>query len=365
MAWLARAQSPDGRWDGSAYDAGRGPNDQTLADVDGDRSKLRTGRRADTGLTGLATLSFLGAGYTRAAGRYAPVVDRAVRFLLDQQAEDGDLGGDANYFARMYCHGIAAYALAEALALEGDRPDPALKRAVERAVAFTAAQQYPDGGWRYSQRAPYGDVSMFGWQCLALKSAANAGVAMPGRSRAKMIEFLRSRSETDPREGEVNLKPDGGLARYILYLDEFDRPAEIQTHEVDPTMTAEALFCKQMLGLYRDNPASVEAVAYLKNYPPELREWNLYYWYYATLALFQHGGPAWEAWNGRLRELLVAEQIARGPDAGSWPVRGNRNNYTEFGGRVYSTALATLCLEVYYRFTPAAGGAAAMDGRAE
>ena len=130
-------------------------------------------------------------------------------------------------------------------------------------------------------------------------------------------------------------------------------------------MTAEALFCKQMLGLYRDNPASLEAVGYLSKHPPELREWNLYHWYYATLALFQHGGPEWEAWNGKLREILVDEQLTRGPDAGSWPVRGTEANFTAYGGQLYSTAMATLCLEVYYRFTPAAGGAAAMDGRAE
>ena len=364
LAYLARRQSPDGRWDGSKYGSGRGSNDQTLADVEGKADRLQTGRKADTGITGLVTLCYLGAGYTRTAGRYAPVVDRAVRYLLSEQAENGDLGGEANYYARMYCHGIATYALAEALALEGENADPALRRAVEKAVDYIAGQQYPDGGWRYSQRVRYGDVSMFGWQCLALKSADNAGVRMPEGARTGMVRFLRSRSETVGERGRVNLKPNGGLARYILYLDELGDPLDDQRHAITPAMTAEALFCKQMLGLYRDNPASVEAVAYLSEHPPELRAWNLYHWYYATLALFQHGGPAWEAWNTELREILVAEQIARGPDAGAWPLRSTADNYTAFGGRLYSTAMATLCLEVYYRFTPAAGGAAAMDGRA-
>ena len=235
LAFLARRQSPDGRWDGSKYGSGRSKIDQTLDQVEGDREKLRTGRQADTGLTGLVTLSFLGAGYTRTAGRYAPAVDKAVRYLLSEQAENGDLGGSANYFARMYCHGIAAYALAEALALEGDDPDPALKRGVERAVAFIAAEQYPDGGWRYSQRrARYGDMSMFGWQCLALKSADNAGVPMPGDTRANMIRFLRSRSETRGEKGRVKLKPDGGLARYILVLDRYGDPLPDQPKSRSP-----------------------------------------------------------------------------------------------------------------------------------
>ena len=363
LAYLARRQSRDGRWDGAAFGAGAGPNDQTLADVDGDRDRLQTGRRSDTGLTGLATLAFLGAGHTRVAGRYAPAVDRAVRFLIDQQTADGSLAGRGNYYAAMYCHGIAAYALAEALALEGDRPDPALAAAVRRAVRFTQARQYADGGWRYSPTGAVGDVSLFGWQCLALKSAENAGVPMPGDTRAKMIEFLRDRSETGPEPGRVLLKPDGGLARYLIVRDRFGDPAARQDHKITATMTAEALFCKQMLGLYRDGPASVEAVAYLRLHPPKLKDWNLYYWYYATLALFQHGGPAWDEWNGQLRDILVEEQLTRGPDAGSWPLRSRQGNYTAFGGRIYGTALATLCLEAYYRFTPAAGGAAAMDGR--
>ena len=354
LAWFARQQEPDGRWDGSRHAAGRGTADQTAED-EPDPNKRQTGRRSDTGLTGLVTLSFLGAGYTRTAGRYAPVVDKAVRYLVAQQRRDGDLGGRANYYARMYCHGIAAYALAEALALEGDDADPALRRAVEDAVAYTASQQYPDGGWRYSQRAEVrvGDMSMFGWQCLALKSADNAGVPMPPRAREGMIRFLKARSETRTASGRVVQQEFGGLARYI--------PKEGE--EVKPSMTAEALFCKQVLGVRRDNPASLEAVAYMGEHPPELRQWNLYYWYYATLALYQHGGPAWDRWNDELRELLLAEQFSRGPDAGAWPVRSNGANFTAYGGRLYSTAMATLCLEVYYRFTPALGGAAAMDGR--
>ena len=354
LAWFARRQRPDGRWDGAAHAAGRGTTDQTAED-EPDPDKRQTGRKADTGLTGLVTLSFLGAGYTRSAGRYAPAVDRAVRYLVSQQDRDGSLGGKANYYARMYCHGIATYALAEALALEGDRADPALRRAVENAIGFIAAQQYPDGGWRYSQRYRVGDMSMFGWQCLALKSAENAGVPMPAGTRDGMIRFLKARSETREPAGRLTQAEFGGLARYVPKAGE----------EVKPSMTAEALFCKQMLGVRRDNPASLEAVDYLDGFSPDLRGWNMYHWYYATLALHQHGGPAWDRWNAALRELLLAEQATSGPDAGAWPVRSTEMNFTAYGGRLYSTAMATLCLEVYYRFTPAAGGAAAMDGRGD
>ena len=351
LAWFARTQESAGYWDGSKYGAGSGPDDDPLIEPDAD--KRNTGREADAGLTGLVTLTFLGAGYTRTGGRYASSVDRAVRWLIARQKEDGSLAGDANYFARMYSHGIATYALAEALALEGDRADPALRRAVRRAVAYIVEQQYPDGGWRYSQRFRTGDMSMFGWQCMALKSAANAGAPTPADTHSRMINFLRARSETVDAEGRLVPYQYGGLARYM----------QEEGYAVKPSMTAEALFCKQILGLRRDQPAAREAVGFINRHPPDLKSWNLYYWYYASLALHEHGGPAWENWNGRLRDLLLEEQYTQGPNAGTWPLRPNQNNYTEYGGQLYATALATLCLEVYYRFSPADGGAAAMDGR--
>ncbi|MFH5806766.1 prenyltransferase/squalene oxidase repeat-containing protein [Alienimonas sp. DA493] len=353
LAWFARSQEAAGYWDASEHGAGSGSDNDPVAEPDPD--KRNTGRNADAGLTGLVTLTYLGAGYTRTGGKYAPAVDKAVRWLVAQQKEDGSLAGDANYYARMYSHGIATYALAEALALEGNRPDPALRRAVEKAVAFIVAEQYPDGGWRYSQRVRVGDMSMFGWQCMALKSAENAGVPTPPETRARMIGFLRDRSETVNADGELVQYPYGGLARY----------KREEGHAVKPSMTAEALFCKQILGLRRDQPAAKQAVTYLDRFQPELRTWNLYHWYYASLALHHHGGPEWERWNQNLRELLLEEQYQEGPQAGAWPVRPMRHNYTEYGGMLYSTAMATLCLEVYYRFSPASGGAAAMDGRAD
>jgi hypothetical protein len=45
----------------------------------------------------------------------------------------------------------------------------------------------------------------------------------------------------------------------------------------------------------------------------------------------------------------LESQLADGPDAGSWPPSCIWGGY---GGRVYSTALGALCLEVYYRYAP-------------
>ena len=114
-------------------------------------------------------------------------------------------------------------------------------------------------------------------------------------------------------------------------------------------MTAEALFCKQIMGIRRDNPQSTEAVSYLLKKQPKISEWNLYYWYYGTLAMYQYGGAEWEQWNREMQNALVRTQETRSSNEGSWDPVGPWGPY---GGRVYSTALATLCLEVYYRFLP-------------
>jgi len=171
---------------------------------------------------------------------------------------------------------------------------------------------------------------MFGWQLMALKSAEIAGIPIPDRSRKLMVQFLKDRSLGEHR----------GLAAYRI-----TEPPLPPT----PSMTAEALFCKQMLGIHRDNPASVEAIEYLLEHLPKRSEQNLYYWYYGTLAMYQYGGDPWRQWNERLRDLLVEDQRKTGHAAGSWDPRPPWGPY---GGRIYSTALSTLCLEVYYRFLP-------------
>jgi hypothetical protein len=98
-------------------------------------------------------------------------------------------------------------------------------------------------------------------------------------------------------------------------------------------------------------PAAVndEAAEYLLNNLPGDGEVNFYYWYYATLAMYHVGGPAWETWNARMTRTLTSSQVAESVAAGSWEPNGV---WCGYGGRVYSTALATLCLEVYYRYNP-------------
>ncbi len=328
LAWLAAAQSRDGRWNTNQFGAGQ---EQMVLGQD----RGGAGRNADTGISALALLAFLGAGHSHLQGEYRDTVRRGLDFLLRSQAADGSLFGDATLYAQMYCHSMASFALAEDEAMTGDRR---LERAVTNAINFSlAAQNTSTGGWRY-RPGDSGDTSQLGWQIMALASAKRAGIQVPDQTWNRVDRFLRS----------VKRGNYGGLASYRP-----DSPASI-------SMTAEALYCRlilsEMSGASLPDSASDEAANQLLGALPSADRVNLYYWYYATLAL-HHRQPssdsaadAWHTWNDAMTAALLNTQVSDGTDAGSW----NTNTlWGGYGGRVYTTAMATMCLEVYYRYAPA------------
>ena len=67
------------------------------------------------------------------------------------------------------------------------------------------------------------------------------------------------------------------------------------------------------------------------------------------MALHHFRHRDWEAWNTKLRDHLVRTQETEGHEAGSWHFR---DEWGDIAGRVYTTAMSALILEVYYRFLP-------------
>lgn len=327
LNWLVSAQSADGRWNANLFGAGR---EQMVLGQD----RGGAGRNADTGITALAVLAFLGAGHSHVNGQYRETVHRGLDFLLRSQAADGSMFGDATLYAQMYCHSMATFALAEAEAMTGDRR---LEPAVKNAVNFSlAAQNTSSGGWRY-RPGDTGDTSQLGWQIMALASAKRAGLNVPDQTWNRVDRFLRS-----VRRGTY-----GGTASYRP-----DSPAST-------SMTAESLYCRlileEMTGIELNEAAANEATSQLVAGLPSAERANFYYWYYATLALHhrQQSGEAaaaaWHTWNDAMTAALVNTQIMDGKDAGSWDTGSLWGGY---GGRVYTTAMAAMCLEVYYRYAP-------------
>jgi hypothetical protein len=341
LEFLAKSQSPDGSWNAQAYGAGQravAPSAEALYRAD-------TGKFADTAMTGLALLAFLGAGHTHNdGGPYAACVHRGLSYLCQQQFPSGDLSGRNQIgqqptvrYARMYSHGIAAIALAEAYALTRDQD---LLVPVKNAVDYSLKAMNPrTGGWRYdfASEDP-GDTSQFGWQAMLLNSASVSNAApLEGHHRVLLQRFLDS----------VSTGKSGGLAVY-RNLNPQSRPA---SEQATVAMTAEAFAMRTMLGLPMSAQATREAKQMLMNQLPGSSEPNFYYWYYATLALYQSQphSEAWTLWNQAIKRELLATQLSQGDYAGSWDPRCIWGGH---GGRIYTTTLGCMCLEVYYRYLP-------------
>ena len=317
LKWIADNQEEDGSW--SSTKSGGGREDKIFGhDRDG------AGAQADCGITALATLALLASGQSHLEGQYQEEIQSGLEFLVRSQKSSGDLSGDARLFAKMYCHSMSLLALSEALAMTGDQR---LMPAVQRGVNFTvAAQNRKDGGWRYAPGDP-GDMSQFGWQVLALHSAKLGNASIPRGTFDRMNKFLES-CTSGVGNGLASYKPKQGPST---------------------TMTAEALMCRYFLNQDVKPTTLMEASRKIATDRPTPHHVNLYYWYYGTLAMYHAGGNDWDKWNTELKKTLLTLQNREGDKAGSWPASGVWGGY---GGEVYSTAMATLSLEVYYRYLP-------------
>jgi len=118
-------------------------------------------------------------------------------------------------------------------------------------------------------------------------------------------------------------------------------------------MTSEAVFSRILLGQQLTPNQQEEVSKYLLSNPPDAPNGdgrkNDYYWYYATMALMHMHSNSWAQWNEKMRDLLVKSQQREGKLDGSWDTD---TRYGAIGGRIYTTSMATLTLEVYYRYLP-------------
>ena len=77
---------------------------------------------------------------------------------------------------------------------------------------------------------------------------------------------------------------------------------------------------------------------------------DLYYWYFASHAMCWFSKPYGDAWSKSLRHALLSSQRKDDDAKGSWDPK---DAWGWVGGRIYTTALAAMCLEAPYRFDPA------------
>jgi hypothetical protein len=227
----------------------------------------------------------------------------------------------------MYAHALATIVMCEAYGLT---QDPRYGRSAALAVRFMERSQHREGGWRY-RPGEAGDVSVFGWFVMALKSAQMANIPVAEATLTRAQKFLDS----------MNVEGEG--YQYIAGSG------------ATPSMSAVGLLCRQYLQRWgATNPRLIRGIdSHLKTNPPGTLK-DIYYYYYATQVMHHYGvREAWSAWNEKMRDSLVKSQDKRDINSvnGSWaPEEGDR--WARVGGRMMQTSMALLTLEVYYRYLP-------------
>ena len=216
--------------------------------------------------------------------------------------------------------------------------DPNLAPYAQGSIWYMEDVQDPiGGGWKYTPRQR-GDTSVVGWQIMALKSAKLSGLDINPRTWRLIDKFLKEVSNTN-----------GSLYGY-----ESPPPNRWRTHL---GRTAIGLLCRMYMGWKKDTPGLQEGVEWISDEGPDLFEGgddasDIYYNYYATQVMKQYGGKEWTEWNNKMRDNLVNTQSTEGSKAGSWFFHDPFKHSSVKGGRLYTTALACMTLEVYYRYLP-------------
>jgi hypothetical protein len=177
VEWLVRHQDEDGKWDADGFMN----HDKNGVPCDGPGNATY-----DVGVTGLALLTLLAEGNTVRAGPRRENVRLAVKWLQEQQQENGLFGTNATTDF-IYSHAIATYAMSEAYGLSDHRP---IKAAVQKGIDYIQAARNPYGVWRYQPRDNDNDSSVTTWCLLALASANFFGLPVDeAASKAVSVWF--------------------------------------------------------------------------------------------------------------------------------------------------------------------------------
>ena len=254
-------------------------------------------------------------------------MERGIEYVLGCQRANGLLVSNTSH-GPMYCHGISSLMLAEVV---GMTPDPALanraREALVKAVELILKAQDMSknadnaGGWRYQPTSRDSDISVSGWQVLALRGARSAGFAVPSDHVDRAIGYLK---RCAVRNGGFAYQPGQGP---------------------NNPRTGTGILALELCGEH-NSPEAIAGAEYLVKHPPRWSsEYFMYEAYYCSQAMFQMGDTYFLSYYPKLASILLERQDRDG----SW-LSGDGNDRS--GGRNYCTSMAVLALAVEYRYLP-------------
>jgi hypothetical protein len=302
-------------------------------------------------------------------------MQRALDWLLLQQKSDGEFA-IAGVRAHNYAQAMAVMAMAEDLAMT---QDPRLRMPVTRGVRVMLARRVPAVNkgpawcWGDFQESSANAMatSSTSWNLQALKAAMAAGIPIgdgweSGRQWLKAIWRKSVEAEgknpdrLDPSKDQTGIAYRYNPEKDIITSFRGSPMTEEQPVKPGTNRNAHDLGCVGLLvGIFQGRGAGDAMIETLANYEfayhmPRAYPCNNYYLYYNTLAMFQLGGSRWQRWNVPIRDLLVKSQrTSPACFDGSWDP-GTHYSAVETG-RLLSTALNCLSLEVYYRYAQVQG----------
>ncbi len=316
LRWLKSTQASDGSW----------------------------GEANKPAMTGLALLAYLGHCETPASPEFGESCLKGIVYLVNLGSKNG--GKMASNFTEngwCYEHAIATYALGEAATFckELKLDVPSLMETTEMAGQYIIDNQNKNGGWAYlySKEGGHGDVSVSGWQIQALKACSHTDIKFRGMTACigKALDYLSTCQADNGGFGYVGKTPSGKNTYF--------------------TLTGVGMLCNQMWGKGARTEVRKAAKYVVENtkFDYNTKESDLYVHYYESQAMMQRGGEDWKFYNNLFRDQILNNQ----DEDGSWKQPGHGAEFTGGGqGKTYRTCLATLMLEVYYRFLNTGGGGA-------
>lgn len=316
LIFLAKSQNGDGSWA-----SGRGG-----FGIAGNR---------DPAISALAVMAFLSAGHVPGEGRYGEVIEKGIRFVASTQQRNGLFGMQQFGQQVMYTHGICTLMIAEAIGLmPNPREAEGLRKQLIGGVQLIRAAQAQtihnvnSGGWRYSISPGDADISVTGWQMMALRAAKNVGCDVPPENVERAIGYIKRCYD-----------PQVGGYRYTRY------------NQVTVPCTAASILSLELCGKeYHKSTESLRGAAYIfreNNILNQNRSHFFYGIYYTSQAMFQIGDNYWTVYRQVLHHLLLSRYPPN--PAGFW-VSTSPDDAS--AGANYCTAMAVLALTVEYRFLP-------------
>ncbi len=309
LHWLAIHQEPDGMWDAKKYEGEE---------------------NANAAVTALAALAFMGGGHTTRKGEYRRNVLKALEAIMRCQQPNGRIEWKGS---NHYTHALCAIALAEA---HGRARDDRIGAAAQKAINYCENSVLADGGWRYGTGDPASDMSVTAWFIQVLKTAKLAHLKFDNAIYSQSLIFVDSVTDKGASQNS------NGVVTYQF------APHQNYPHNGHPALTTAGMMVRQFSGMGVKHHILVKGAELTRATPPGWNQKDFYYWYYATYAMHNMGGEYRLWWNRRIRDVLLANQRRDGDHEGSWDP--DRDRWGRHGGRVYTTALGALCLEVYYRY---------------